>query len=425
MTERLATTTVDAPPLLTDFAPYNEAFRADPYPEYDRIRGMDGPVLWDYLESYLVSSYADAASVLANPRIVVEPPPHVAEALAAIVPDSLAPMQRTVLFRDPPDHDRLRNLTRRALAAHALTDALAGARATLSGILARAVRRGQLEVVDELAFPVALQVVGDLLGVPRSDLPMLRDWGQRMSPAADIPAAPGAVEQAVEAFEAFDDYFGRLAERRLAERRLAERDPGTASGDLFATLMRAQADELISRSEAHASATLLFISGHETLVAFMASAFLNLVRHRDQLALLRRRPELAGNAVDEVLRYESPLQLATAGGGRWTTEDTVIGGRLVPAGQRVLTLIGAANRDPAAYRDPASLDITRPGIRHLALGHGLHYCLGAVLAKAEGQLVLEALAGWHADLELIEERPRWLPLFMQRRLAALPLRVSF
>jgi hypothetical protein len=420
MTERLATTSpADAPPRLTAFAPYDDAFRADPYPEYDRIRAMGGPVLWDYLESYLVSSYADAASVLANPRIVVEPPPHVAAALAAIIPDSLAPMQRTVLFSDPPDHDRLRNLTRRALAARALTKALARARITCSAVLARAARRGELEVVDELAFPVALQVIGDLLGVPRTDLPMLRDWGQCMSPAADIPAAPGAVEQAVEAFERFDDYFGRLVRRRLAGG-----DRGGAGDDLFATLMRAQADGLISRSEAHASATLLFISGHETLVAFIASAFLTLLRHPDQLALLRSRPGLAGNAVDEVLRYESPLQLATAGGGRWTTEDTKVGGRLVPAGERVLTLIGAANRDPAAYQDPASFDITRPGIRHLALGHGLHYCLGAVLAKAEGQLVLEALAGWHADLELVEEHPRWLPLFMQRRLAALPLHVS-
>ncbi|MCX4984963.1 cytochrome P450 [Streptomyces sp. NBC_00572] len=405
----------DFPPSLKDFDPYTPEFRADPYPEYARIRELGGPVHWDYLDSYVVSGHADASAVLADPRLLLRPPAPVAELLATIVPESLRSMNQTLLFQDPPDHTRLRNLTRRPFASPRLQGVLADAREAADRILGEAVRRGGLEVVDDLAFPVSLQAIGDLLGIPREDLPQLRDWGQAMSPAADIPADPGSIERAVEAFEAFDAYIGRLAERRRA-------DPGD---DLFSSLLEAEREGLLSRDELHANVILIFISGHETLVAFTASAVLTFLRHPDQLALLRARPELAATAAEEVMRYESPLQLATAGGGRWTAEDIEVGGRVIPADSRVLTFIGAANRDPAVYPDPDRFDITRSGARHLALGHGLHYCLGAALAKQQGTLMMEALAAWPVALESeAVERPVWLPLFMQRRLAELPVTVA-
>ncbi|MFF5428042.1 MULTISPECIES: cytochrome P450 [unclassified Streptomyces] len=404
-----------AVPHLKDFDPYRDAFRADPYPEYARVRDHGGPVYWDYLDSYVVSHHADAAAVLADPRLGLRPPDPVAELLAVMVPESLRSMERTLLFQDPPDHTRLRNLTRRPFASPRLHGVLAQAREGADRILAEALRRGGLEVVDDLAFPVSLQAIGDLLGVPRADLPLLKDWGQAMSPAADIPADPGSIERAVEAFEAFDAYLGDIAERRRADPR----------DDLFSSLVAAEREGLMSRAELHANAILVFISGHETLVAFTASAVLTLLRHPDQLALLRARPELAASAAEEVMRYESPLQLATAGGGRWTGEDIELSGRIIPAGSRVLTFLGAANRDPAVHPDPDRFDITRDGTPHLALGHGLHYCLGAALAKRQGTLMMEALATWPADFtsEAVDA-PEWLPLFMQRRLARLPVTVT-
>ncbi|MER5215285.1 cytochrome P450 [Streptomyces sp. NPDC002838] len=401
-------------PPLEDFDPYNDAFRADPYPEYERIRALGGPVHWDYLDSYVVSSHADATAVLADSRMRLQPPDPVAELLATVVPDSLRSMSRTLLFTDPPDHTRLRSLTRRPFASPRLGRVLADARQLADGILADALRRGHLEVVDELAFPVSLQAIGDLLGIPRADLPKLRDWGQAMSPAADIPAAPASIDSAVEAYEAFDDYFSHLA-------RVRGENPGE---DLFSSLVEAHRQGSMSRSELHANAALVFISGHETLVAFTASAFLSFLRNPAQLALLREHPDLAAAATEEVLRYESPLQLATAGGGRWTAEEVEISGRTLPAGVRVLTFIGAANRDPAVYESPDRFDITRPGARHLALGHGLHYCLGAALAKQQGILLLESLARWPVRLASdAVDAPEWLPLFMQRRLARLPVTV--
>ncbi|MEV5974970.1 cytochrome P450 [Streptomyces sp. NPDC051921] len=414
-TEHDSRTDDRAVPILKDFDPYTDAFRADPYPEYARVRALGGPVYWDYLDAYVVSSHADSAAVLADPRLRLQPPDPVSELLAVMVPESLRSMNTTLLFQDPPDHTRLRNLTRRPFASPRLHRVLAEAREGADRILAEALRRGSLEVVDELAFPVSLQAIGDLLGVPRADLPRLKDWGQAMSPAADIPADPGSIETAVEAFEAFDAYLGDLARRRRDE-------PGD---DLFSSLVEAERDGLISRAELHANAILVFISGHETLVAFTASAVLTLLRHPDQLALLRARPELAATAAEEVMRYESPLQLATAGGGRWTSEDVELSGRVVPAGSRVLTFLGAANRDPAVYPDPDRFDITRSGTPHLALGHGLHYCLGAALAKRQGALMMEALAAWPAEFAPeAADAPRWLPLFMQRRLARLPVTVT-
>ncbi|MFD6188496.1 cytochrome P450 [Streptomyces sp. NPDC060275] len=402
-------------PALEDFDPYNDAFRADPYPHYERIRALGGPAYWDYLDSYVVSGHADATALLADPRMRLEPPDPVAELMATVVPESLRSMSRTLLFTDPPDHTRLRGLTRRPFASPRLGGVLADARSLADTILADGLRRGRLEVVDELAFPVSLQAIGDLLGVPRADLPKLRAWGQAMSPAADIPAAPSSIDSAVAAYEAFDDYFAHLA-------RVRAENPGD---DLFSSLVRAHLDGALSRSELHANAALVFISGHETLVAFTASAVLSFLRNPAQLALLREHPELAAAATEEVMRYESPLQLATAGGGRWTGEELEIGGRTLPAGVRVLTFIGAANRDPAVYEDPDRFDITRAGARHLALGHGLHYCLGAALAKQQGTLLLDALARWPARLasEAVEA-PEWLPLFMQRRLARLPVTVT-
>lgn len=410
------TTTHREPAVLTDFDPYNATFRNDPYPEYDRIRAIGGPVYWDYLDSYLVTSHADATAVLAEPGLRVQPPADVERMLMSMVPESLHAMQQTVLFRDPPDHTRLRNLTRRAFTGPALGGVLVPARQAARRILTRAAAAGRLEVVDELAFPVSLQVIGDLLGVPREDLPRLRDWGQAMSPAADIPAAPGSLDRALAGFHAFDEYFGQLAERR-------RREPGD---DLFSALVAANEQGVISRDELHANAILVFISGHETLVAFVASAFLCFLREPEQLALLRRRPDLAGNAMEEVLRYESPLQLATAGGGRWSQRELVIGGYLIPAEQRVLTVLGAANRDPAVYQDPHRFDITRSGYRQLALGHGLHFCLGSALAKQQGTMLLEELARWPARFAAADPdgQPSWLPLFMQRRLAELTLTVD-
>jgi len=398
---------------LTDFDPYNDEFRRDPYPHYRRIREL-GPVYWEYLDSYVVSTHADALKVLTDPSTRVEPPPEIGELLAALMPETLRTMQNTVLFRDPPGQTRLRNLTRKAFAPSALAGVLDDARLTVRRLFAEAAERGSADLVEDLAFPVALQVIGDLLGLPRADLPMLRDLGQAVSPAADMPATPGSVENAVEGIAAFTEYFRKLCEAR---------ESGSGE-DLYSQLVRARRAGELSTDELISNAILIFISGHETLVAFMASAVLTLLGHPGQLALLRADPSLAPSAVDEILRYESPLQLATAGGGRWTTKDLTLGGVVIPAEQRVLTLIAAANRDPAEYPDPDRFDITRPAGKHLALGHGLHYCLGAAMAKQQGAMMLEEFARWDVDLTLAHTEPSWLPLFMQRRLAALPLRIT-
>lgn len=410
MTETLGS----AVPTLDGFDPYTEEFRQNPYPDYRRIQDMGGPVFWEFLETYLVAGHAEAVAVLANPRIKVEPPRDIAELLDSVVPPELVPMQRTMLFRDPPEHGRLRSLARPFFTAGTVEKAVAGGRRLAAILLAGLEVGAELDVIDDIAYPVALQCIADVLGIPRDEAPELRPWAMALVPAADIPPQGDSIDAAIEAYTELDRYFGRLVDRRRRDR----------GDDLISTLIEAHDAGLLDRSELHAMAALVFISGHDTLVGFIGSAFLTFLRNPDQLALLRADPTLAERAVEEILRYESPLQLATAGGGRWTTRPTEIGGRLIPERSRVLTLVAAANRDPRVFRDPDRFDITRADGRHLALGHGLHYCLGSALVKAEGRAVLEEIAHTRLEFEPLDPRPRWLPNLIQRRLATFPVRVT-
>ncbi|MCZ4101597.1 cytochrome P450 [Streptomyces sp. So13.3] len=401
-------------PVLEDFHPYSDQFRQDPYPHYRRILSMGGPVYWDYMEAHVVARHADATAVLADPRLTVEPPPAVAALLASVVPAALLPMQRTMLFADPPDHTRLRALVRHAFTPVALDAAMARGREVACAVLDDLEPGRQFDVVDDLAYPVALRIIGETMGVPAADLEMLKPWSQAMVPAADIPSRPGAVEGATEAYLGFDHYFGALSERLRV----------SGGQGLLMPLLAAEAEGVITQAELHAMAALIFVSGHDTLVGLIANALNTLLAHPDQFDLLRSTPELAGQAANEVLRFESPLQLATAGGGRWAAAPIEIAGRLIPEHSRVLTLVAAANRDPHVYQDPDHFDITRPGIRHLALGHGLHYCVGAALVKAQGRMVLEELARRQLQFEPVSDRQEWLPVFIQRRLIRLDLRVT-
>ncbi|MFE6156201.1 cytochrome P450 [Streptomyces sp. NPDC057889] len=401
-------------PELIDFNPYVDAFRQDPYPHYRRILSLEGPALWDYMEAYVVARHQDATAVLTHPDISVEPPAEVAALLASVVPPPLIPMQQTMLFRDPPEHTRLRSLARHAFTASALQDALKSGRRTAQGILGQLRPGDRLEVIDDLAYPVALHIIAEIMGVPEEDVELLKPWSQAMVPAADIPARPGAAESATEAYLQFDEYFRRLTARRRTE----------GGSGLLMALIAAEAEGVITQEELHASAALLFVSGHDTLVGFIANAINTFMAHPDQHALLRSRPELAGQAVSEVLRFESPLQLATAGGGRWTTADVTIADRVIPAGHRVITLVAAANRDPAVYTDPDRFDITRSGSHHLALGHGLHYCVGAGLVKLQGQMVLEELVRHGLDFTEVTPEREWLPVFIQRRLTRLDVEIT-
>jgi len=360
---------------------FGDAFWRDPYPTLALLRAQapvrrvdlaDGPV-------WLVTRYDDVRAALADPRLsknwrFLLPPETRADA-----PGEQDPM---MLLRDPPDHTRLRKLVSRTFTARRIA-ALRPRVAEIAAELLDAVPGdAPFDLMERYAFPLPVQVICELLGVPAADRDRFGAWSRVL------------IDQSTpdDAYHADAQLRGYLAE--LIARRRAEPD-----GALLSALAQV-ADEdgdRLSESELVAMATLLLIAGHETTTNLLGNAVLALLTHPDQLALLRARPELMPRAVEEFLRFDGPVWNATY---RFTTEDVEIGGVTVPAASAVQLTLGSANRDDARFPDAAELRIDRDAGGHVAFGHGIHFCLGAPLARIEGEVALSALLARFPALEL-------------------------
>lgn len=384
---------------LPPFDPVATARLADPYPAYHAYRAA-APVQRSAYGEWYVFSYAEGLAALHGPPFVrdmhnavpperVEPPPERHTAWAEF-------NAQAMLFRDPPDHTRLR-----ALVSRAFTPRVAeGLRARVQGIadeLLDAVGAPRFDLIAALAAPLPLLVIAELLGVPGADRALLTSWSADIFKGIDI-VAPDAQDAALTSASAAAVELGAYLRALLAERRRTPRD------DLLSALVRIEEQgQRLGEDELVHMGILLLGAGHETTRNLLGNGALALLRHPDQLALLRREPGLLEGAVDELLRYDSPVQMV----GRWTAADTTLGGAAIPRGQMVVVLTGAANRDPAAFPEPDRLDIRRHGARALAFGHGPHYCLGAPLARVEGQVALGALLRRFPRLALADDDAPW------------------
>jgi cytochrome P450 len=264
-----------------------------------------------------------------------------------------------------------------------------------------------MDLIPDLAYPLPVRVIAELLGVPLRDRDTVREWSRDLVGAFDPARGPDAAESGNRAIEAFMSYFSEVIE----ERRARPRD------DLLSQLIAARdAGEHLSDRELLANVVFLFVAGHETTVGLIGNGVLALLRHPDQLARLREDAGLAASAVEELLRYDSPQQTIF-----WTiTENVEWGGKSILPGQEVLILVGAVNRDAAQFPEPDQLDVTRANNRHLAFSHGIHYCLGAPLARAQAHIAIPALIQRFPDLTLAAE-PEWQKTFFIRELKSLPL----
>ncbi|NUQ95016.1 MAG: cytochrome P450 [Streptomyces sp.] len=408
----------DAQSLLqaTEFDPLTAEFREDPYAVYGRLRGTPGLVYWEYGDMWVAARHSDVVTVLNEPRLRVGAPEEVRERFAAVAPPSLVPLFGTVLYEDPPEHTRLRALVSRAFTARRVQALAARAQELVDAAFDQAERSGEMEVIADLAYPLPVVIICELLGVPPEDRDLFREWASALSGLADIPVQAEAVEPAARAAEEFYDYFERL---------LAKRPSADEGQDLLSALRAATVDgSRLTHDELLAMAVLILCSGHETIVSLIGNTVLTFIQHPDQLSLLRQRPELVDNAVDEMLRFQSPLQAATGGGGRWVGESLELAGTKLPEGERVLALLGSANRDPEVFADPDRFDVTRTDIRaHLAFGHGAHACFGSALGRLQGAAVVRALVERPLDLTLLEKEPNWRESFILRELTSLPLGV--
>jgi cytochrome P450 len=265
-----------------------------------------------------------------------------------------------------------------------------------------------MDVIDDYAFPLPITVIAEMLGIPAADREQFRDWSDALLTA--IPPQP-AGPAAVAAAEGLRHYF----EVRFEERQRAPAE------DLITGLLQAEeAGDKLSREELHGMVYLLLVAGYETTANLIGSGTLALLQHPDQLARLRRDPALLPSAVEELLRFCAPVATSTI---RYAAEDVPLGGQVIPKGDMVLVVVMAANRDPARFPSPDTLDITRADNKHLEFGHGHHYCLGAPLARLEGEISLGTLLRRLPGLRLgvAPEALTWRPGFVMRGLVKLPV----
>ncbi|MFF3327833.1 cytochrome P450 [Streptomyces sp. NPDC002889] len=364
------------------------------YDFYEELRSADD-LFWDRrLDAWIATGHAVVSRAAADPRLSSVRYPDI-EAVSEELRPLARVLSRQMLYSDAPDHSRLRALLSRAFtprSAAKLRDRISGA---VEQIITRAAPTGRMDVVADLARPLPLTIICDLLDVPEQDRPTLSSWSD------PIAEAIGSSR--------LDAEHNRAASQSMARmlaylRELLTRHDSPPAPHTLRALLTAQAqntdqdfDELL------ANCALLLIAGHETTTHFIGNAALALLSHPDAADRLRRRPDLMPAAVEELLRYDSPVQLML----RRARHDLDLAGRTIPAGQVVLLVCGAANRDPAAFPEPDLLDFERPGGRHVAFGYGPHFCLGAALARLEGAIVLEALLTRLPGLRLDGPPPKW------------------
>jgi hypothetical protein len=401
--------TAKTEPLFNPLAP---EFIRDPYPYYERLR-TTGPMHVTPLGNFVASRHAEVSLVLRDKRFGKD---YVERTKRRYGPEIMAQpvfrsMSHWMLQQDPPDHTRLRCLVVKAFTARRVEDMRPRIQEIVDHTIDRIEARGHMDLIEDFAFRLPVTIICDMLGIPAEHREMFysssRDGGRLLDP---VPLTPAEIERGNAGNLMAQMYFQQLFELR-------RKNPGD---DLTTQLVQAEEDgNKLSNEELTANIILLFGAGHETTVNLIGNGLLALHRNPDQLALLKSRPDLTTNAIEEFLRYDSSVQMS----GRVALEDIDdLGGKKIPKGESVLCLLGSANHDPAVYPDrPERLDITRPNVRPLSFGGGIHHCLGAQLARIEAEIAIATLLRRLPELKLDDaENPEWRPTFVLRGLKRLP-----
>ena len=378
------------------FNPLLPEFHADPYPFYRRLREKE-PVHQSPMGFWVLTRYEDCVAVLRDQRFGREEFQQMLSNVYGDDDSGKPQLPRSMLFRDPPDHTRLRALVSKAFTPRMIETMRDHIQEIVDRLLDRVQEAGRMDVMEDLAYPLPVTVICEMLGVPVNDHASIRGWSADIARSLDaigLPSDQGIVERGRTSRRALAQYFRRLVPERRAR----------PQQDLLSGLIAAeeQGDKL-SQDEVIAMCLLLFIAGHETTVNLIGNGTLALLRHPEQRQKLQADPSLTGNAVEELLRYDSPVQRTA----RIASTDAEVAGQPMPKGTMVITALGAANRDPAQFSDPDTLDVARKDPRHISFGFGIHFCLGAPLARVEGQLALGTLLRRMPRLALAEDNPEW------------------
>jgi cytochrome P450 len=400
------------------FDPFDPLWASDPFPLYADLRER-APIHRNDLGFWVVAKHADCLAILRDRRassdsmnVAVERMPQ-GFRTPMLEDDPMAAVMvemRPFLFRDPPDHTRLRSLVSKAFTPKVVESMRAGTEQVVDELLDAALDAGQVDLLEAFAYPLPVRVICDLLGVPLEDQDRFKGWSDALARGLDpdflltdeVIAARG------EAALQFSQYFFEL----LAERRRA---PGE---DLLSRLAQAEdGGTVLSEAEMLSTCILLLVAGHETTVNLIAGGTLALLEHPDQLERFRADPGVQRSAIEEMLRFVSPVQLT----GRALLEDCEFGGIEFAAGDFAMLLLASGNRDPDQFEDPERFDVTRTPNNHLGFGFGIHHCLGAPLARMEAQVALSALVRRAPDLALIGEGVTYKLNIVLRGMESLPV----
>lgn len=395
------------------FNPFLPEFHADPHRHYHAIRRHD-PVHWSFLGVWLLTRHADIVTVLRDPRFSADPRRWTGYRGRYLrhtdgTPGPLASLHaKWLLGIDPPDHTRLRSLTNKAFTPQVAERMRPQIHRMVGRLLDRVAAAGTMDVIADLAYPLPLLVIAHMLGVPEDDCEQLRVWSLELNPSFDPLMPLDVLAHADRIVLEMNEYF----RRQVRDRRRQPRD------DLLSALVAAgdQGDHL-SEDELLALCVLLFWAGHETTVNLIGNGVYTLLRHPAELARLREDASLAPSAVEEMLRFESPVQLTY----RTAVQDLEYGGRQIGSGQQVILSLGAANRDPEAFPDPDRFDIGRRENHHVAFGYGIHFCVGAALARVQAQIAVTALLDRLRMPTLAPKPLEWHRNILVRGLTALPI----
>ena len=388
-------------------------YAANPYPLYQQLRNYD-PVLWDEtLNAWVLTSYNDVLNVLRDPRFSAArmdmTPDWVPEEWLEMLKPPMRALARQMLFLDPPDHTRLRSLVARAFTPRVVESMRSRIQQIVDSLIDEMLARGRANLIADFTYPLPAIVIAELLGVPPEDREQFTRWSGDFG--AILEGRDLTMEQAIQAFlgvSQFMQYFREL----IVQRRTRPKN------DVMQIMISAAEDgDRLSEEELLGNCILLLAAGHGTTTHLIGNGMMALLQQPAQYQLLREQPEIISTAVLELLRYDGPVQATS----RQANSDLTLGNKQIAAGQNVIVSLGAANHDPARFAEPDQLNLQRQENHHLAFGQGIHYCLGAPLARLEIEIAFNTLLRRLPQPRLEAEQVQWETGMVFRGLSVLPL----
>lgn len=382
---------------------FTEAFTQNPFPVYEQMRDTE-PIMRilfpDGQHGWIISKYDDAVAALKDSRFVKD--------MRNVGIDEDAPfMNDNMLFSDPPDHKRLRGLVQKAFTPRLISGMRGRIQQIADELLSAVKGQESINLIDDYAFPLPIIVISEMLGVPNSDRDKFRIWSNALIEHSGMQYD----EEIRNLIMEFKDYLAVWIAK-------VRKQPGE---DLISQLIIAEEQgDRLTEDELFNLVMLLIIAGHETTVNLIGNGILSLLQHPDQLQLLQGQPELIQQAIEEMLRYNGPVEFSTS---RWVREDLEFKGVSMSRGELVIVSLTSANRDPEQFKDPDLFDITREKSPHLAFGKGIHLCLGAPLARLEGEIAINTLLKRYPNIRLKGDASEleWRPGMIVRGVKEIPL----